>query len=115
MNESTNLSDMLHPADGSIRLTPHDSEYLVYDTLRGSKTSDIVYCIPPSGYPQVGTIFYEYTNGKYGVGTIHRDFYAKCYRYFSSYGEAVAYLELDRQIGAESVARFLRARGDERE
>lgn len=115
MNESTNLSDMLHPADGSIRLTPHDSEYLVYDTLMGSKTSDIVYCIPPSGYPQVGTIFCEYTNGKYGVGTIHRDFYAKCDRYFSSYGEAVAYLELDRQIGAESVARFLRARGDERE
>ena len=115
MSESIKLDDMLHPANGGIRLTLHDSEYLVYNTLMGSKTNNIVYYLPPGGYPQAGTIFCEYTNGKYGVGTIHRDFYAKCDRYLSSYDEAVAYLELDRQIGAESVARFLRARGDERE
>lgn len=115
MSESINLNDMLHSTDMSVSLTPHEGEHLVFSTLMGSKTNNIVYYLSPGGYPQVGTVFCEYTNGKYGVGVLRRDFYAKFDRRFNSYAEAVAYLELGRQIGAESVARFLKARSDERE
>lgn len=107
MSESINLDDMLHRTDMSISLTPHEREHLVFSTLRGYEPSDIVYYLSPGDYPQVGTVFCKYADGKCGVGVIRRDFSAKFDRRFGSYGEAIGYLWSHPRIGSESVAQFL--------
>jgi hypothetical protein len=107
MSESISLDDMLHCTDMSIRLTPHEREHLVFSALRGYEPSDIVYYLSPGDYPQVGTVFCKYADGKYGVGVIRRDFSAKFDRRFGSCDEAMRYLRSRPQIGSESVVQFL--------
>lgn len=115
MSESISLDDMVHCTGMSASLTPHEREHLVFSTLRGWEPSDIVYYLSPGDYPQVGTIFCRYADGRYGVGVVRRDFLAKFDRRFGSYNEAMRYLRSCPQIGSESVAQFLdKARNDER-
>ncbi len=107
MSEPMSLDDMLHRTDMSISLTPHEREHLVFSALRGHEPSDIVYYLSPGDYPQVGTVFCKYEDGKYGVGIIRRDFSAKFDRRFGSHDEAIGYLLSHPRIGSESVVQFL--------